>query len=202
MNPGWLTQLAPEHVPPMPGWWPPAPGWWGVALLSVLLAAGLIWRWHDPHRKYRRAALRELRRIGADTSDPVTTARAIENLLRRFAIAIFGGERVAGLTGATWLRFVAHESREWLEGETGRSLLNTAFGGRESRQQASGQHREQWLTAADAFIRRAARKPRPASPSDSAPDPGSKPQPATTARGRFAFARGPLDRGPSARRLK
>jgi hypothetical protein len=172
--------------------------------LSVLLAAGLIWRWHDPYRRYRRAALRELRRIDADSSDPVITARAIQNLLRRFAITIFGGERVAGLVGSTWLRFVACEGGELLDGDAGRSLLNAAFGG-ESGQEASSRHREQWLAAADAFIQRAARRPRRASPSDpseSAQGKDGTPQPARTSHRPFPVESDPLERGPSPRGLK
>ena len=155
MTPDWTSQLSAAHAPPPPGWWPPAPGWWLLAALLLAAAAAGVWWWRDPYRRSRRAALRELRAIRAAKSDPVTSARAIESLLRRFAIAVFGSARVARLTGDAWLAFVAAEGGTLLAGEAGRSLLSTAFGG-----SARGE-RECWIAGADAFVRRARPKARP-----------------------------------------
>jgi len=156
MTPNWLSQLAPAHAPPPAGWWPPAPGWWILAML--LLAAGTagVWWWRDPYRRSRRAALRELRAIRAEEPDVVASARAIESLMRRFAVAVFGGAQVARLTGDAWLTFVATHGGVPLAGETGRSLLATAFGG------GARDDRECWIAGADAFVRQARRKGRPA----------------------------------------
>lgn len=149
MTPSWIAQLAPAHAPPPPGWWPPAPGWWIVAvLLLAAIAAGLRW-WRDPIRSSRRSALRELRAIRAEESDTIASARAIESLLRRFAIAVFGVPRVARLTGNAWLEFVAAEGGAPLAGDAGHSLLAAAFGG------VVSEDRERWIAAADAFVRRA-----------------------------------------------
>ncbi|HUN72752.1 MAG TPA: DUF4381 domain-containing protein [Steroidobacteraceae bacterium] len=154
MTPSWLSQLAPAHAPPPPGWWPPAPGWW---LLAVLLLAALavgVWWWRDPYRRSRRAALRELRAIRADDSDVAASARAIESLLRRFALAVFGAARVARLTGDAWLAFVAAHGGTQLAGEAGQTLLATAFGG------GASNDRERWIAGADAFVRSARRQTR------------------------------------------
>lgn len=153
MSPDWLTQLAPAHAPPAPGWWPPAPGWWVSGALVLLLAAAATWWWRDPHRVSRRAALRELRRIREEQADPRSSARAIESVLRRYAMAVFGGERVARLTGQAWLEFVAAEGGT-LPLQAGRSLLAAAFGG------GARDERESWLAGADAFVRRAPLKRR------------------------------------------
>jgi len=153
MTATWTAQLAPAHAPPPPGWWPPAPGWWIVAVLLLVAAVVAVRWWRDPYRRSRRAALRELRIIRAEESDVIASARAIESLLRRFAIAVFGGPRVARLTGAAWLRFVAAEGGAPLGGDAGRSLLAAAFGGVESND------RECWIAAADAFVRRARQTP-------------------------------------------
>jgi len=152
MTPNWISQLAPAHAPPPPGVWPPAPGWWIVAGLLLAAAAAGVWRWRDPYHRSRRAALRELRAIRAEESDLVSSARAIESLLRRFAIAVFGGAQVARLTGEAWLAFVAAQGGAQLAGEYGRSLLATAFGGSPSND------RDSWIAGADAFVRRARRK--------------------------------------------
>lgn len=149
MTPTWISQLAPAHEPPPPGWWPPAPGWWLLAVLLLTTVAAAVWWWRDPYRRSRRAALRELRAIRVEESDVVASARAIESLLRRFAIAVFGGARVARLTGDAWLEFVVTEGGAQLAGDAGRSLLAAAFGG-----VVSGD-RECWIAAADAFVRRA-----------------------------------------------
>jgi hypothetical protein len=160
--PDWLTQLAPEHAPPPPGWWPPAPGWWVIALLGIAVVAGLVW-WRSRGARLativqgalwspRRAALDELRVIRESETDTVSLARAIQNLLRRYALTVFGRERVARLTGEAWLELVTSEGGERLAGAPGRSLLAAAFGGRAT------DDREQWLAGAEAFVRRARQK--------------------------------------------
>jgi len=150
MSPDWLAQLAPAHAPPAPGWWPPAPGWWALVLLCLLLAAALLWWWREPRRARRRVALRGLLRIRAATdADAAASARAIENVLRRYALAVFGHARVARLSGEAWLAFACRNGGEQLGGDTGRSLLAAAFGGTVT------DRREQWLAAAESFIRRA-----------------------------------------------
>jgi hypothetical protein len=122
-----------------------------LVVLLLAAVAAIVWWWRDPYRRSRRAALRELRAIRADDSDVVANARAIESLLRRFAIAVFGTSRVARLTGDAWLAFVAAQGGTPLAGEAGRSLLSTAFGG------GASADRESWLAGADAFVRQARR---------------------------------------------
>jgi hypothetical protein len=158
MTPSWQSQLAPAHPPPPPGWWPPAPGWWLLAVLLLAAAAAAVWWWRDPYRRSRRAALRELRAIRAEVSDLVASARAIESLLRRFAIAVFGPVRVARLTGDAWLAFVAAQGGSQLAGDAGRSLLATAFGG------TASDDRDRWIAGADAFVRQARHVPPAAHP--------------------------------------
>ena len=153
MTPTWTSELAPAHQPPPPGWWPPAAGWWILAALLAAAAVIAARRWRDPYRRSRRAALRELRAIRAEESDLVSCARAVESLLRRFAVAAFGVAQVGRLTGDAWLAFVAARGGAPLGGEAGRSLLATAFGGEPSDERAS------WIAGADAFVRAARRQP-------------------------------------------
>lgn len=153
MSAGWLTQLAADHAPPRAGWFPPALGWWlaiacGLAL-AVLVVSIVRW-WREPRRHLRRAALRELRLIRASPLEGTEAARAIQNLLRRHAVALHGRERVARLTGVGWLEFAGASGAEALAGETGRSLLATAFG----RRTGTSADRDEWLAAAALLIRR------------------------------------------------
>jgi hypothetical protein len=158
MNDSWLDQLAPEHAPPPPGWWPPAPGWWVLAalLVGLVIAAVLVWR--HPRRRLRRATLRELQRIRARDDDDVTaTAQAIQNLLRRYALALFGAERVARLQGAAWLKFLDAHSAAAFSGTRGESLLSSSYGAPSAAEAAS--NRDAWFDAAGQFVRQAGRKP-------------------------------------------
>lgn len=151
MNQDWLSQLAPAHAPPAVGWWPPAPGWWVVGVSCVLLIAALVWTLLDPHRALRRAAIRQLRVIRASDADGPAVARATQNLIRRYAVQVFGLDRVARLTGEEWLSFVMDAGGEALAGAPGRSMLAAAFGNQ------ADDDREQWFAAAEGFIKRAAR---------------------------------------------
>jgi hypothetical protein len=154
MSASWLDQLAPEHAPPPASWWPPAPGWWGVAALCLLVPI-LIIVWQRFYvrarrRTARRAALLELRHIRAQPQSEV--AGRIQRLLRRYALTVFGPDRVAPLSGQAWLDFLGRHGGELFAGEDGRALLRAAYGNT-----GATQH-EIWLAAAEAFIRRAARR--------------------------------------------
>jgi len=106
-----LADLRDYHAPDPVSWWPPAPGWWLLAALGVaLLAGGLIW-WS--RRRLRRRAARLARAELADLEqefqrqrDGVAFLRGLSRLLRRFALARFPRQDVAGLTGSAWLEFL------------------------------------------------------------------------------------------------
>jgi hypothetical protein len=111
LNPDPLAQLRGYHLPEPVSWWPPAPGWW---LLAVLLPAVigtaawlfLVYRRRVAARRSARRELQALRSAHAAGSDDAALARGLSRLLRRFALARFPRERVAGLTGEAWLRFL------------------------------------------------------------------------------------------------
>ena len=150
MNPDWLTQLAPAHAPAAPGWWPPAPGWWVLGVILAALVVLAVRTLRDPRRALRKAALRQLQVIRASDADGAAVARATQNLIRRYALAVFGHSRVARLTGDAWLQFVADAGGDALAGAPGRSMLAAAFGN-----VASSDDRAQWTAGAEGFIKRA-----------------------------------------------
>jgi hypothetical protein len=156
MNTSWLAQLAPEHAPSPPGWWPPAPGWWLLAALSIGAAAGAFLWWRNPRRKLRSAAMQALARIDATGPDAVAAAREIQNLLRRYALAVFGPERVARLSGEEWLRFLAARGAAPFGGPIGRSLLSASYGAKLTEAELADQ--SAWCAAARTFLRRAGRR--------------------------------------------
>ena len=106
-----LAALHDIHAPPPPEWWPPAPGWWIVCAVSLLLLGWGAWRLWRFYRRtaYKRAALRELRRLRQAAhrgESPHTVVRDLAVLLRRVALAVYPREQVAGLHGRAWLEFL------------------------------------------------------------------------------------------------
>lgn len=147
VKPDWLAQLAPSHAPPPPGWWPLAPGWWVLAALLILSVVA-VWLWQRrPQVRLRRAALRELAKIEQSAVDDADLARALTHLVRRYAVARFGRETVATLTGHRWIDFVVtHGGTPW-SGEVGQALLRAAYGGE------CQPARKRWVAGAKAFFR-------------------------------------------------
>ena len=147
VTPDWLTQLAPPHAPPPAGWWPLAPGWWVLLILIVLIAALLVYWQTRPPVRLRRVVLRELKNLRTTISDDITLARELEHLLRRYAVARYGRDTVANLSGERWIAFVVEHGGAAWSGNSGNSLLRIAYGG------AATAERTAWLTGAQAFIR-------------------------------------------------
>ena len=147
MTPDWLAQLAPAHAPPPPGWWPLAVGWWVIIIVFFAIAVALIYWQSRPHVRLRRIALRELKKLHASQIDDLSLAQALENLLRRYAIARYGRDSVASLSGERWINFVvAHGATTWSE-ESGASLLRIAYGGEATA------NRVEWFSGAQSFIK-------------------------------------------------
>ena len=146
--PDWLAQLAPAHAPPPVGWWPLAPGWWALLVLLIAAIVG-IWVWYQRHpRRLRRSGLRELATLEATTLGDAALARALEHLVRRYAVARYGREAVAGLSGSRWLDFaIAHGATPW-QGAAGTALLQAAYGGTPHTTE-----RARWVAGARAFLK-------------------------------------------------
>lgn len=153
MNNDWLSQLAPAYAPLPPGWWPLAPGWWVLGAL-ILLAAAIVLMWvQRPSARRRRFARSELHRLREQAIDPAEAAKAIQNLLRRYALTLFGRDETAHLSGERWLQFIVLAGGDEFAGESGHSLLAAAYGS--SHALASETDRASWFDAADQFLRRA-----------------------------------------------
>jgi hypothetical protein len=155
MNADWLSQLAPEHAPAAPIWWPPAPGWWLLGIVLIAVVSVVIWWRYSPaavrERRRKDAALEELQRI-REQIEHTSVAPNIQRLLRRYALTVFDRDRVAALSGKDWLRFLTEYGGARFSGDVGRTLLAAAYG-----KPSSGERREPWLAAAEAFIRQAPR---------------------------------------------
>jgi len=125
-----LAQLRAYHLPEPVSWWPPAPGWWLLGLL-ILTALGItLWlllRWRR-RGAARRSALRELKTLQAADTDAAALVQALSRLLRRFALARFPREQVAGLTGEKWLQFLdRHAPDQAFTRGPGRALVEAPY---------------------------------------------------------------------------
>lgn len=152
VNAELVAQLAPAHAPPPPGWWPLAPGWWLLAALLVAATAAVVYAFRRRSFRVRQAALKELRQIESDAAfgnDPNLVARHIEHLLRRFALARFGREAVARLSGDAWMAFVSSHGGAALAGEPGRQFLRAVYGA------GAADERVAWLQGARGFLKKA-----------------------------------------------
>ncbi|SEA07957.1 protein of unknown function [Thiothrix caldifontis] len=80
-----------------------------MAGLMLFVIVWLFWRWQQQKRTEQRleTALLELERLqgqyGANTKELL---RELSVLLRRVAISEYGRQRVSGLTGAAWVKFL------------------------------------------------------------------------------------------------
>ncbi len=135
MNPDALAGLKEIHLPPPVGWWPPAPGWWLLGLLALLLAWGSF-RWVKRRRRRgalgreAKAELAALQQRYRETGDAKALAEGLSRLLRRVALSCFPAERVAGLTGEAWLRFLDEalgEADRPFEKGAGRALIEAPY---------------------------------------------------------------------------
>jgi len=148
ITPDWLAQLSPPHAPPPAGWWPLAPGWWILLVIFIAVAAGIFYWLRRPDIRLRRLALRELKNIQKKIADDKRLARELEHLMRRYAVARYGRDTVANLSGKRWLDFVVGHGGESWSGDCGTNLLRIAYGGEAT------PYRTAWLAGAQAFIRR------------------------------------------------
>ncbi len=141
----WLSQLAPPRAPLPASWWPPATGWWALlVMLLALLAAILYWQ-RSPGLRLRRIALGELKNLRS--GDDIALAKELEHLLRRYAMARFGRDAVAALSGEKWIAFVVGHGGDAWSGEVGADFLRAAYGG------SAKLHRAAWLSGAEGFIK-------------------------------------------------
>jgi hypothetical protein len=116
----------------------------------IVVGAIVCVRWYRrPQRRFRRAALREFESLQSTAHDDAQLARRIEHLMRRYALAAYGRESVAGLSGDAWLAFVVQHGGAALAGDAGQRLVRAAYGGRADIEPGD---RARWLDAARAFI--------------------------------------------------
>ena len=148
-DPASLQRLADiETLPPVP-WWPPAPAWYLVMAVVLLLSVtALVAAWRRRQRNaYRAAALGELDRVARE---PAGLPR-IAQIIKRTALVTMPRQRIAGLSGEDWLRWLQQSGNGVTFSEKSRQLLCEKLYGAG---QSSAQEIEELTKTARAWIRR------------------------------------------------
>lgn len=98
----FVEVVSPEGV----SWLPQTAGWYWLGAALLLWLARYSWRrlrrWH--RNRYRREAARRLAHLLPDATSNLPGE--LNRLLKLAAMAGFGRERVAGLTGPAWVDFL------------------------------------------------------------------------------------------------
>lgn len=108
-------------------WWPPGPGWWLTGLLGILLLVFLVWFVREMLRpRWQRDANRHLRRLQMQVNlqDTRTTASQLSELLRRIAMARYGREQCAGLSGKDWIDWLTASDPAGFNWQNYSAILN------------------------------------------------------------------------------
>lgn len=110
-------------------WWPLAPGWWYVlgviVLVPALIAAGYWLAYQGPWFGWRSDARRKLAGLRRELrkGSAREVAGQLSELLRRIAMARSGRRIAAGLTGDSWLNWLAEMDASGFDWETRGQLL-------------------------------------------------------------------------------
>ena len=110
-----LQELRDVHLPDPISLWPPAPGWWVIFGLVMMGVIVFLWILRNRHRMpVRRLAMKELRAIKQYYDihqDDQWLVQRLSVMIRRYAIATFPRNEVAGLVGISWLQFLDRSGR-------------------------------------------------------------------------------------------
>jgi len=113
-------------------WWPLAQGWWYLAGLLCLLLLSIGFRYwlfyHAGWLGWRGDARRQLRQLKKSlaTDAPHAVAGRLSELLRRIAMVRSGRQQAAGLTGDSWLLWLAEQDKTGFDWERQGQVLLTA----------------------------------------------------------------------------
>ena len=97
--------LSPVITPDAPTWWPLAWGWWAVIVTSIILIALMVYlaKRRKNNQQPKQEALSYF--TTSQSSDRLSPSEA-QRILRQAALSYFPREKVAGLAGDDWLKFL------------------------------------------------------------------------------------------------
>ncbi|MEZ9442162.1 DUF4381 domain-containing protein [Vibrio sp. 10N.222.54.F12] len=97
--------LSPVIAPDAPTWWPLAWGWWAVVITAIALIA-LVFFILKRRKNNQQAKQEALSYFSNRQSSNRLSPSEAQRILRQAALSYFPREKVAGLAGDDWLKFL------------------------------------------------------------------------------------------------
>lgn len=97
--------LSPVIAPDAPTWWPLAWGWWAVIITAIFLIALVffILKRRKSNQQAKQEALSYF--SNSQSQDGLSPSKA-QDIVRQAALSYFPREKMAGLAGDDWLKFL------------------------------------------------------------------------------------------------
>ncbi|ARP39872.1 DUF4381 domain-containing protein [Vibrio syngnathi] len=97
--------LSPVIAPDAPTWWPLAWGWWALIITATALIA-LVFFMVKRRQINQQAKQEALARLHNNQSSNALSPSTAQDIVRQAALSYFPREKVAGLAGDDWLKFL------------------------------------------------------------------------------------------------
>ena len=146
--------LSPVITPDAPTWWPLAWGWWAVIITSIILITLVFYiakrRKNDQQPK--QEALSYF--TNSQSSDRLSPSEA-QRILRQAALSYFPREKVAGLAGDDWLKFLDTQLKKPLFVEKQTQWQQTLYQDTTSMTDEQRQSQQQLVDDCETWLRKA-----------------------------------------------
>jgi hypothetical protein len=111
-----LNKLHDIQLPKPVGWWPLAPGWYALIIALLIFLAMMCYLYYRRfiNAKAKREALQRLadyQQCYLKNRNSQLYSIKISELLRRVALVYFPREKVAGLQGQEWIKFLNENAK-------------------------------------------------------------------------------------------
>ena len=97
--------LSPVIAPDAPTWWPLAWGWWAVIVTAIILIA-LVFFIVKRRKNNQQAKQEALSYFSNSQSPDGLSPSEAQDMVRQAALSYFPREKIAGLSGDDWLKFL------------------------------------------------------------------------------------------------
>ncbi|MEZ9144095.1 DUF4381 domain-containing protein [Vibrio sp. 10N.286.52.C3] len=97
--------LSPVIAPDAPTWWPLAWGWWAVIITAIFLIS-LVFFILKRRKNNQQAKQEALSYFSNSQSQDGLSPSKAQDIVRQAALSYFPREKIAGLSGDDWLKFL------------------------------------------------------------------------------------------------
>ena len=146
--------LSPVITPDAPTWWPLAWGWWAVIITSIILITLVFYiaKRRKNNQQPKQEALSYF--TNSQSSDRLSPSEA-QRILRQAALSYFPREKVAGLAGDDWLKFLDTQLKKPLFIEKQTQWQQTLYQDTTSMPDEQRQSQQQLVDDCETWLRKA-----------------------------------------------